>query len=89
MLTATSLDEQRRLFNETLAPMFDTKLVRWMCRLPVSLYGLGIPPAQFAYLNAQAQGNVAGPAEGPAGAAGLRFSDGGQLFRLAGLRPRL
>jgi S-adenosylmethionine-diacylglycerol 3-amino-3-carboxypropyl transferase len=59
MLTATSLDEQRRLFNETLAPMFDTKLVRWMCRLPISLYGLGIPPAQFACLNAQAQGNVA------------------------------
>jgi hypothetical protein len=41
-------------------PLFDTKLVRWMCRLPVSLYGLGIPPAQFAYLNAQAHGNVAG-----------------------------
>eukprot|EP01037_Dinobryon_pediforme_P023068 gene23068-24413_t len=60
MLTATSLEEQRRLFNETLAPMFDTKLVRWLCRMPVSLYGLGIPPAQFAYLNAQANGNVAG-----------------------------
>lgn len=59
MLTATSLDEQRRLFNETLAPMFDTKLVRWLCSVPVSLYGLGIPPAQFAYLNAQAHGNVA------------------------------
>ncbi|HWT99734.1 MAG TPA: DUF3419 family protein [Terriglobales bacterium] len=60
MLTATSLDEQRRLFNETLAPMFDTKLVRWLCSVPISLYGLGIPPAQFAYLNAQAHGNVAG-----------------------------
>jgi S-adenosylmethionine-diacylglycerol 3-amino-3-carboxypropyl transferase len=28
--------------------------------VPVSLYGLGIPPAQFAYLTAQAHGNVAG-----------------------------
>jgi S-adenosylmethionine-diacylglycerol 3-amino-3-carboxypropyl transferase len=60
MLTARSLEEQRRLFNETLAPMFDTKLVRWLCRMPVSLYGLGIPPAQYAYLSAQAGGNVAG-----------------------------
>jgi S-adenosylmethionine-diacylglycerol 3-amino-3-carboxypropyl transferase len=60
MLAATSLEEQRRLFNETLAPMFDTKLVRWLCRMPVSLYGLGIPPAQYAYLSAQAHGDVAG-----------------------------
>lgn len=64
MLTAKSLEDQRRVFNETLAPMFDTKLVRWLCRMPVSLYGLGIPPAQFAYLNAQASGNVAGLLKG-------------------------
>ncbi|MDR3497205.1 MAG: DUF3419 family protein [Ancalomicrobiaceae bacterium] len=60
MLTAKSLEDQRRLFEETLAPVFDTKLVRWLCRMPVSLYGLGIPPAQYAYLSAQAGGNVAG-----------------------------
>ncbi|MFX8565669.1 DUF3419 family protein, partial [Acinetobacter baumannii] len=35
MLTAKSLEDQRRVFNETLAPMFDTKLVRWLCRMPV------------------------------------------------------
>ena len=60
MLTAKSLEDQRRLFEETLAPVFETKLVRWLCRMPVSLYGLGIPPAQYAYLSAQAGGNVAG-----------------------------
>ncbi|BBE74004.1 DUF3419 family protein [Oharaeibacter diazotrophicus] len=60
MLTAASLEEQRRLFEETLAPVFDTRLVRWACRMPVSLYGLGIPPAQYAYLSASAGGDVAG-----------------------------
>lgn len=60
MLTAANLDEQRRLFEETLAPVFDTRLVRFLCRMPVSLYGLGIPPAQYAYLSASAGGNVAG-----------------------------
>ncbi|ODN70857.1 DUF3419 family protein [Methylobrevis pamukkalensis] len=60
MLTAKSLEEQRRVFEETLAPVFDTRLVRWLCRMPVSLYGLGIPPAQFAYLSSSANGDMAG-----------------------------
>lgn len=60
MLTARGLEEQRRLFEENLAPVFDSRLVRWLCRMPVSLYGLGIPPAQFAYLAADAGGDLAG-----------------------------
>lgn len=60
MLEASSLEEQRRLFEETLAPVFETRLVRWLTRLPVSLYGLGIPPAQYAYLSDAAGGDMAG-----------------------------
>lgn len=60
MLTAHGLEDQRRLFEENLAPVFDSRFVRWLCRMPVSLYGLGIPPAQFAYLSADARGNIAG-----------------------------
>lgn len=60
MLTARGLEEQRRLFEENLAPVFDSALIRWLCRMPVSLYGLGIPPAQFAYLTADAGGDLAG-----------------------------
>ncbi|WP_228259597.1 DUF3419 family protein [Siculibacillus lacustris] len=60
MLKAESLEEQRRLFEETLAPVFETRLVRWLTRMPVSLYGLGIPPAQFAYLSAASGGDMAG-----------------------------
>ena len=37
---------------EKLAPLFDRKFVRWLTSSPVSLYGLGIPPAQYAELSA-------------------------------------
>ncbi len=47
MLTAKSLEQQRWLFETQLAPLFDTKLVRFLCNMPVALYGLGIPPAQY------------------------------------------
>ncbi len=60
MLSAKSLEEQRLVFEETLAPVFDSRLIRWMCRMPVSLYGLGIPPAQFACLNSSSGGDMAG-----------------------------
>ncbi len=50
LVSARSMEEQRRLFDETLAPLFETRLVRWLCSLPVSLYGLGIPPAQYVHL---------------------------------------
>lgn len=60
MLEASSLEEQRRLFEETLAPVFETRLVKWLTRMPVSLYGLGIPPAQFAYLTEASGGDMAG-----------------------------
>ncbi len=47
IVMGTTLEEQRRIFNETLAPLFDRKIVRWMVDHPASLYGLGIPPAQY------------------------------------------
>ncbi len=47
---ARSLEEQRRVFDTTLAPVFDHWLLRWLLKHPASLYGLGIPPAQYAAL---------------------------------------
>jgi S-adenosylmethionine-diacylglycerol 3-amino-3-carboxypropyl transferase len=47
MLTARDLSEQRRLFNEKLAPVFDKAFVRWLTKHPASIFGLGIPPAQY------------------------------------------
>ena len=54
MLHACSLAEQRAFFETSLAPLFDKPLVRWATGRQMSLYGLGIPPAQYAALAAGA-----------------------------------
>ncbi len=59
ILKATNMDEQKEIFDKTLAPLFDKKFVRMMCGKPESLYGLGIPPSQFDELNKSAGGNMA------------------------------
>jgi S-adenosylmethionine-diacylglycerol 3-amino-3-carboxypropyl transferase len=53
-LSARSLEEQRAFFETSLAPLFDKPLVRWATARQFSLYGLGIPPAQYAALCAGA-----------------------------------
>jgi S-adenosylmethionine-diacylglycerol 3-amino-3-carboxypropyl transferase len=50
IMSAKTLDEQRWFFAEKLEPLFDKRLIRWLTSSPVSLYGLGIPPAQYAGL---------------------------------------
>ncbi|MBO6755335.1 MAG: DUF3419 family protein [Roseibium sp.] len=50
MVRARSLEEQRSYFETALAPLFDKRLVRWATSKKVSLYGLGIPPAQYESL---------------------------------------
>ncbi len=47
ILTAKTMQEQTEIFNRTLGPLFDKPFVKKMFSLPVSLYGLGIPPSQF------------------------------------------
>jgi S-adenosylmethionine-diacylglycerol 3-amino-3-carboxypropyl transferase len=50
LLSARSLEEQRRFFESVLAPLFDKAAVRWATGTRLSLYGLGIPPAQYEAL---------------------------------------
>ena len=50
LLEARSLEEQRRFFETVLAPLFERPAVRWATTSPLSLYGLGIPPAQYEAL---------------------------------------
>jgi S-adenosylmethionine-diacylglycerol 3-amino-3-carboxypropyl transferase len=50
LLRARSLDEQRLLYKTSLEPLFEKRLVRWAAARPLSLYGLGIPPAQYGAL---------------------------------------
>ena len=58
LLTAQSLDEQRTIFDEAIAPIFEHKMIRALCRLPVSFYSLGIPPAQFDALRRDSDGDI-------------------------------
>jgi S-adenosylmethionine-diacylglycerol 3-amino-3-carboxypropyl transferase len=39
--------EQRVSFDNIIAPLFDHKQIRLLAKSPVSLYALGIPPAQY------------------------------------------
>jgi S-adenosylmethionine-diacylglycerol 3-amino-3-carboxypropyl transferase len=50
MLEARTREEQVRIFEAELAPIFDKGFVRWLTSQPASLFGLGIPPAQFEAL---------------------------------------
>ncbi|RJF90903.1 DUF3419 family protein [Sphingomonas cavernae] len=50
LLAAESLEEQRAIFDAKFAPVFDKKFVRWLTDQPASLFGLGIPPAQYEAL---------------------------------------
>ena len=47
MTAATSLADQRRIFDTELAPLFQKPLLRWATSKRASLFGLGIPPAQY------------------------------------------
>jgi S-adenosylmethionine-diacylglycerol 3-amino-3-carboxypropyl transferase len=50
---ATRADMQAR-FDREIAPIFDKRLVKLLLDNPMSLYGLGIPPAQYAELAGEA-----------------------------------
>lgn len=50
MLEARTLEEQRAIFMSEIAPLFDHAIVRWITSNPASLFGLGIPPAQYEAL---------------------------------------
>ena len=47
LLEAKSITDQRAFFDAKLAPVFDRRLVRWITDRRSSLFGLGIPPAQY------------------------------------------
>ena len=47
MVTATTRAEQQAIYETELDPLFDKKIVRWITSHRASLFGLGIPPAQY------------------------------------------
>ena len=47
LLAARTIEEQRAIFEAKFAPFFDRKFIRWITDQRSSLFGLGIPPAQY------------------------------------------
>lgn len=47
VMTARTREEQKQIFDSELAPLFDRRIVRWATSQRASLFGLGIPPAQY------------------------------------------
>jgi S-adenosylmethionine-diacylglycerol 3-amino-3-carboxypropyl transferase len=50
-LAAQTVEEQRAIFDAKFAPFFDRKFIRWITDQRSSLFGLGIPPAQYDVLS--------------------------------------
>jgi S-adenosylmethionine-diacylglycerol 3-amino-3-carboxypropyl transferase len=59
MLAARTVEEQRQIYARTLERLFKRRLVRWLLNRPASLFGLGIPPAQYRALAGNSQGGMA------------------------------
>jgi S-adenosylmethionine-diacylglycerol 3-amino-3-carboxypropyl transferase len=47
ILGARSLDEQAELYSKYIDPFFDSSIIKFVGKLPVTLFGLGIPPQQY------------------------------------------
>lgn len=58
LLAAKTLGEQRAFFESRIEPLLENPLVKFIGRRPASLFGLGIPPAQFDKLAADGGGDV-------------------------------
>ncbi|MBI1330700.1 MAG: DUF3419 family protein [Alphaproteobacteria bacterium] len=53
IVEARTQEEQRAAFEKLIAPLFDYKSIRMLSKSPISLYALGIPPAQYDELVAE------------------------------------
>ncbi len=60
LLNARDIEEQREIFERDIASLFSSRLVRFLARQPASLYGLGIPPAQYRALAADHKDGMIG-----------------------------
>lgn len=58
ILQASSMAEQEQLFNETIALFFDNGFIKTVGKLPLTLFGLGIPPQQYGKMNDEYAGGM-------------------------------
>jgi S-adenosylmethionine-diacylglycerol 3-amino-3-carboxypropyl transferase len=58
LLGAGSMQEQAAIFDRQLAPVFDSWLIRLVAKMPVTWFGLGIPPAQIESMASDSGGAI-------------------------------
>jgi S-adenosylmethionine-diacylglycerol 3-amino-3-carboxypropyl transferase len=58
LLDARTPGEQRQAFDTLIAPLFESAAVKLISKSPVSLYALGIPPAQYDALVSSGNGDA-------------------------------
>ena len=59
-LAGRDVAEQKAIYETTIAPVFANRVVRWLANQPASLFGLGIPPAQYEALAADSGEGIIG-----------------------------
>lgn len=57
ILRARTPAEQEELFNKHVAPFFDSRSIKVLGKLPITMFGLGIPPQQYDELKKDLAGN--------------------------------
>jgi S-adenosylmethionine-diacylglycerol 3-amino-3-carboxypropyl transferase len=57
VLRAQTFEEQEKLYAEHIAPFFDTLVIKSVGKLPVTMFGLGIPPQQYEELKKDLSGD--------------------------------
>jgi S-adenosylmethionine-diacylglycerol 3-amino-3-carboxypropyl transferase len=60
LLLMDSVDKQREFFETRIAPVFDSRSFRALTSMRASLFGLGIPPAQYEALAGDAEDGMIG-----------------------------
>ena len=60
LLRMDSIEEQRAFFEKRIAPIFDSRSFRALTSLRASLFGLGIPPAQYEALAGDSADGMSG-----------------------------
>ncbi|WP_321337343.1 DUF3419 family protein [uncultured Cohaesibacter sp.] len=58
LLKAQNLADQQAFYDQQIAPLYDKPIVKFLARRRASLFGLGIPPAQYDKLTADAGGDI-------------------------------
>lgn len=60
LMAARTIDEQRQIFDDHVAPVFENRIMKAILNNPASLYGLGIPPSQYEALANDGGAGIAG-----------------------------